>query len=66
MKMTELIIDTDTEYVEKLIKNSLFIESDLITNIRSFTKHEFNSRERCMELTFNDGNKYFISIEKRF
>ena len=64
--MAELIIDTDTEYVEELIKNSLFIESDLITNIRLFPKQGFRSGERCLELAFNDGNKYLISIERKF
>ncbi len=64
--MTELIIDTDTEYVKELIKNSLFIESDMITNISSFTKRGFHSKENSLELAFNDGNKYLVSIERKF
>lgn len=49
-----LSIETDTEYVEELIRSSMFIESDLISTINTLSELGLNSKGHGLELTFKE------------
>ena len=60
----DITINTDLEYVEYLICNMLYIESDSILKVFTLSESDLTSGGRGLVITFNDGNKYCLSITK--
>jgi len=61
---TDILIDTTSENVVELLTSALFIETDLIVNIDTFSDTGFNCEGEGLIVTFIDGRKYKVYIQE--
>ncbi|MGR3179267.1 MAG: hypothetical protein ACUZ8E_14535 [Candidatus Anammoxibacter sp.] len=59
----KIVVDTDTEYVEELICNILYLEADSISKIHSFSDVGLTHKGYGLIMTCLDGGKYQLSIK---
>ncbi len=59
-----LIIDTDTEYIEKIIQSCLCLEKPTITSVKTFSEIALSSKLHGVEIICSDGAKYCLTIAR--
>ncbi len=57
------MIESDSSYVEELLCNVLYLESDVISKVRSFSDIGLHSKGRGLVITLCDGKRYMLPIK---
>ncbi len=58
------MVDSDTRYLEELLSNVLYLESDVISKVSLFSDIGLRSKGPGLVITLCDGNRYMLPIKK--
>lgn len=60
----DVIVETDTEYVEEMVRSSLLLEQGAVSDIQTFSELGMSSKLRGLEMKCLDGAKYYMTITR--